>query len=199
MGKISIKIGPKFEYLPGETWLPVIGFEERYEISDLGRVRSSIHARIIGSQPGKILFQGKDNRGYPQVYLHYGNCKKRTMKVHRLVADAFMGQRFNGETINHKDGNKENNKLENLEAISNIENCRHAFRVIDSRSSVVVFGERMSITEAVERFAVPTVTPKMVRRRIRRYKWAVEKALSTPVQPTGRRKGWNKGNGQIAA
>jgi hypothetical protein len=161
-------------------------FFDRYEVSNYGRVRANPIGKRQGSKPLRVLFQAKDDCGYPQVYLHYAPMKKMTVKVHRLVADAFLGPRADGLTVNHIDGDKTNNDARNLEFISNQENCRHAFRVISSRSAVVVNGERMSVPEAVERFAHESVDEWCVRRRVKRYGWTIEDALRIPKQRTGR-------------
>ena len=174
-----------------EQWLPVVSkggiFADRYEVSSRGRVRANPKIKCGGSKPFRILFQSADERGYRQVYLHYAPMKKMTVKVHRLVADAFLGERLQGHQVNHIDGDKTNNAVENLEFVSNKENAWHAARVIAGRSHVVVGGERMSVPEAVCRYAATGVDANAVRRRIRRYGWSIEQALSTPIQPTGRR------------
>lgn len=185
MSKMSRSKGQR-----GEEWRR-IGINDgmflgRYEVSSLGQVRANPIGKQQGSKPLRILFQSTDGKGYSQVSLHYAAGKKMTVKVHRLVADAFIRPRGDGETVNHIDGNKENNGLQNLEYVSNRDNSRHAFRVIETRSAVVVFGERMSVPEAVERFGHPTVDAQCAQRRVRRYGWSIEDAITTPKQPTGR-------------
>ena len=114
-----------------EIWKPVVvhsgKYSSRYEVSSYGRVRAHENARIKGCRPGRILFQGKDNRGYCQVYL-YCQMKQTTFKVHRLVATAFIGDRSVGMTIDHKDGYKTNNKIDNLEYVSASENTRRSYK-----------------------------------------------------------------------
>lgn len=175
----------------GELWKPVTisdgKYRDRYEVSNHGRVRAS-GVGIGGMKPGRILFQGKDARGYPQV-IFYFHQKAHTVKVHRLVAAAFLGDRLAGMTVNHINGDKADNHVENLEYVTNKENCWHAHRVIESRSSITIFGERMSLAEAVERYAVPGVHYHMANRRILRLNWSVEDALFTEPQPTGRPSG----------
>lgn len=172
-----------------EVWADIAGcngdFLGRYQVSNLGRVRAHPDVRIGGSKPGRVLYQSKDERGYPQVFLHYAPMKKRTVKVHRLVAEAFLSERPAGFQVNHIDGVKENNRVENLEYVSNLQNSRHAFRVIRLDFAVVVKGQPMSVPEAVERFAAPGVHAGMVKRRIARLGWSIEAALNTPPLPTG--------------
>ena len=88
-----------------EIFKPIFGYEEIYYISNLGNVK------IIES--GKILKSGK-NRGYLTVNLSKKGVKK-TFRVHRLVANAFLENTKNYEEVNHIDENKENNRVDNLE------------------------------------------------------------------------------------
>ena len=157
----------------------------KYQVSDSGEVRAHPESRLRGMRPGRILFQSFDNRGYAQVQL-WSRCKARTVKVHRLVADAFLGPRPLDMTVNHIDGDKLNNSAENLEFVSNLDNVRHAHRVILTRPSVVVDEQRMSWAEAVERYGAHGVTAKAARRRFARLGWSVHRSLTTPIQPTGR-------------
>jgi len=171
-----------------EEWKDVVIsegiYKDRYQVSNFGRVRAHPNVNVRGAKAEKILFQSKDDKGYSQVCL-YQNYKQTTTKVHRLVATSFLGKR-EGRTVNHIDGDKSNNRLDNLEYISNKDNCRHAYRVIESRSGIHVDGEKMSIPEAVDRYGVDGVTPKSVHRRIYRYGWAAKDALMTPLKKPGR-------------
>jgi len=156
----------------------------RYQVSDAGRVRAHPECRVQGSIPGRILFQAKDDKGYFQVYL-YKDYKQHTVKVHRLVAIEFLGERPDDMTVNHIDGNRENNAVENLEYINNKENIRHAHRVIDGRAYIEVFGERLCIPEALEKYGHPSVSRSAASRRIRRLGWNAEEAITTPIMPIG--------------
>lgn len=102
-----------------ENWKPVVNYEDRYEVSDLGRVRNK--------RTGKVLHPQPRQHGYLGVPL-YGRgghetrgCK--TFSVHRLVAEAFLPNPGNLPEVNHKDENKQNNALENLEWVSHQQNC----------------------------------------------------------------------------
>lgn len=70
---------------------------------------------------------GKDTKGYLKVDL-YRSGRRRTFKIHRLVADAFLPEDPKRIDINHIDGNKHNNKLSNLERVTRSENMIHAYR-----------------------------------------------------------------------
>jgi hypothetical protein len=113
-----------------EKWVAVKGFEDFYEVSDKGNVRSS--DRIIKNnfgtftQPGRILKGNINQAGYTKQTLTDHNKKQHTVLVHRLVAIAFLPNLENKKNVNHKDGNKSNNELSNLEWATDSENMKHA-------------------------------------------------------------------------
>lgn len=94
-----------------EEWKPICGYEGFYEISNYGRVKSLDYNR---TKQEKILRQGKNKYGYLMVVL-YKEGKGKTIKVHRLVAQAFIPNPNNFRCVNHKDENKTNNCVDNLE------------------------------------------------------------------------------------
>lgn len=114
-----------------EIWKPILGYEGYYEISNLGNV-CSLSRTIINSLGYKktiktrILKQGKDTDGYPQVVL-YKNNKPNYCKVHILVAQTFLINIDNKPMVNHKDGIKINNRENNLEWATSSENTQHAY------------------------------------------------------------------------
>ena len=107
-----------------EMWRAIPDYEGWYEISDWGnikRVRTG-----PGIFVGRILRQSLDGDGYHQISLSkLGDI--RTIKVHKLVMLSFIGPRPEGKQINHKDGNKDNNHLDNLEYLTQSENMTHAY------------------------------------------------------------------------
>lgn len=113
-----------------EIWKPINGFDGQYEVSNIGRVRSLDRYVFCKSKTkpnmftGCIIKQKKDKYGYIVVGLKK-NQKSYIKKVHRLVAFAFIKNPNNLPTVNHIDGNKENNIFENLEWVSFCENSRH--------------------------------------------------------------------------
>lgn len=103
-----------------EQWLPVVGHEGYYEVSDHGRVKRVASGK--GATPGRILAGGTDQDGYTLVSLWVRN--KQTMcKIHRLVATAFIGLPTKQQPeIRHLDGNPANNHLTNLKWGNSAEN-----------------------------------------------------------------------------
>lgn len=103
-----------------ETWKEIPGFKD-YEVSSLGRIRTY---KRCGH--GRIMTQGVNSFGYMRIGLYDQNFKRRFFQVHRLVMLAFCGE--STMTVNHKDGNKKNNNIDNLEYLSLSDNHKHAFR-----------------------------------------------------------------------
>lgn len=112
-----------------EIWRPVIGFEELYSVSNIGRVRRDKRAKR--TYPGRLLTQHPNNSGYMQVHLSRDGDNVR--RVHRLVAEAFIGPCPVGREVNHRDGQKENNAASNLEYVTRGENINHTIRMYGPR------------------------------------------------------------------
>jgi len=108
-----------------EEWMPVVGYENLYEVSNYGRIKRT--GGECGATVGKILKPQSNLTGYKHIQL-YKDRSGHTNTVHRTVMAAFVGPRPNDMQINHKDGNKENNRLDNLEYVTASENKLHAFR-----------------------------------------------------------------------
>ena len=111
-----------------EEWRPVVGYEGRYEVSNLGRVRSLPRTiyHLDGKRgkcrfaPGRVLIQrATPGRGYMIVALGY----KQYKLVHRLVALAFVENPGNKQQVDHIDGDKSNNAASNLRWCTGSENC----------------------------------------------------------------------------
>lgn len=130
-----------------ETWKDVKGYEGIYQVSNLGNIRSLERITIFESENQHKKY--KANRhikckmkkptvnkcGYYQTVL-YKNGKKRNVLVHRLVAEAFLPNLNNKPTINHIDGNKLNNKLDNLEWATYPEQLIHVNSVLGKKSII---------------------------------------------------------------
>lgn len=113
-----------------EIWKSIKDFENCYEVSNLGNVRSLDRYYYCKSKEKPNLFKGKilkqrfDKYGYLTVNLKK-NQKSHIKKVHRLVAIAFLENKNKCTNINHKDGNKNNNSVSNLEWCTIRENTQH--------------------------------------------------------------------------
>ena len=114
------------------NWKPVRNYEGYYDVSDTGLVRSITryvpdvsHGRRVVR--GKIMQQTEGANGYPVVNLHKFGVSS-VIPVHRLVAEAFLDNPHDFPTVNHKDGNKANNSVDNLEWASYSDNNTHALR-----------------------------------------------------------------------
>ena len=116
-----------------EIWHPCAGFETHYEVSNLGNVRSierfanNGHNNGVRKLPSKVLKPALGKSGYLLVTFSVDNTQS-SQNVHRLVARAFIPNESNKPQVNHKDGNKQNNCLDNLEWATASENTIHAFR-----------------------------------------------------------------------
>ena len=106
-------------------WKEIKGWEGRYDISDDGKVRSWYYGVKKLSEP-RLLKAKTDKYGYKVVCLRHKEIKKYPV-VHRLVAVAFLPNPQNLPQINHIDGDKNNNSVNNLEWCSSQKNMRHAF------------------------------------------------------------------------
>lgn len=94
------------------------------------------NGEVMNAETGLILRPSVNKAGYQVVFLcHPKTHKKRTVRVHRLVAEAFLDNPEGKEDVNHKDGNKQNNKVENLEWATRSENMLHRCRVLGKKST----------------------------------------------------------------
>lgn len=113
-----------------EIWKPIKGFAG-YQVSNFGRVRTynkvTYTARHgVRHWRNRILVQKLRKDNCLQVNL-WRDGKSITHYVHRLVAEAFLGEASSDMTVNHKDGNRQNNHIDNLEWLSREDNIRHGF------------------------------------------------------------------------
>lgn len=129
---------------PAENWLPVVGYEGLYEVSDHGNVRSvdrTVEGRNGVSLPvkGRDLTLTADRYGYPTAHLYAPGVKPFTVKTHRLVLEAFVGPRPAGGVCRHLDGTRANNHISNLVWGTSAENAAdmvlHGTRVIASQKA----------------------------------------------------------------
>lgn len=110
-----------------EIWKDIEGYEGLYQASNLGRIKSLIYHN--GTQE-RILVPRTNRNGYSQVLL-YKDGNHKTFLVHRLVGKTFLQKSdISFDQINHLDGNKTNNKIDNLEWTNSMLNNRHRVRVL---------------------------------------------------------------------
>lgn len=100
--------------LPGESWKPINGYEGRYEVSNLGRVKSIARINGRGTKLTDALLCTPETKKYLYVTISNGTIR-RHHRIHRLVAMAFIPNPLNLPLVNHKDGNTTNNHVSNLE------------------------------------------------------------------------------------
>ena len=112
-----------------EVWRPVVGYEGLYEVSSLGNVRSLPNNR---HKEPLLLTQAVHWKGYLRVALRKKG-ERKYKRVHRLVAEAFIPNPENKPTVNHKDGQRSNNCLDNLEWATMSENKHHSIDKLGAR------------------------------------------------------------------
>lgn len=128
--------------LLGEQWKPIKGYEGEYSVSSYGRVRSEYKRVPKGNGTtravrSRILKPTKAGAGYLTVQLSQGN-KATRFYIHRLVAEAYLQNHDHLPMVNHKDGNKKNNRSDNLEWSTHASNTEHAVE-----NDLVCHGERI--------------------------------------------------------
>ena len=116
-----------------EIWKDIEGFEGRYQVSNLGRVRRLAFTYKKNNRWGEFDYKttpgiarywvGKD--GYQHIKLSKADGTKKAFLVHRLVAIAFVEGYQDGYDVNHKDENKQNNRADNLEWVKHVDNINY--------------------------------------------------------------------------
>ena len=168
--------------LDGEAWRPIPGFSN-YMASTFGRIK---HV-----SPGRKPQDCRSTRyGYQRVTLSDDAGRHRCPHVHSLVALAFLGPLPAGQNVNHKDGNKQNNRPENLEYVTVAENCRHAWRTGLSRSQSGSRKSRLSpeLLAQVTALRASGLSGLEVARRLGVTRYAIAKARGyRRTEPEGER------------
>lgn len=127
-----------------EVWKDIPEYKGFYQASNLGQIRSVDRrisqlanggkTRFTYTKKGKILSQEKQNGGYLVVSICVNN-RRKVCTVHRLVASAFIENPNGHEEVNHRDGDKTNNRVENLEWLSRSENLKHSYRTLKRKGN----------------------------------------------------------------
>lgn len=123
-----------------EEWKPVKGYEGRYEVSNLGRVRS-VDRIVLGQNGNSRHIKGKyksthlSNTGYYICDLYKEN-KRKNVLLHRMVAEAFIPNEDNLPCVNHIDSNRRNCISDNLEWCTQSYNIKYSFDTTDRKSKM---------------------------------------------------------------
>lgn len=110
------------ENLENEIWKPIMGYEGLYEVSNKGRIKSVLGSNIQGG--GKIF--SRKSKSYVVVLL-YKDGKRKGYRACRLVAKAFLTNPGNLPQVNHKNGIKNDDNVDNLEWCTQSQNLKHAY------------------------------------------------------------------------
>ena len=140
-----------------EIWRKVQEYDG-YEVSNLGRLRSYLHAKQA------YILKLDNCQRYSRIHLMQNKKGSRKM-VHRLVAGAFIPNPLNKPQINHKNGSKKDNKVENLEWCTNSENQLHSYRVLGNKHTPKV---KLSEYDVMAIKKLKAVNPKLSQMRLGR-------------------------------
>ena len=125
-----------------EIWKPVVGFEGLYEVSNLGRVKGVSRKSKRGNHwisVKETILKTGTSMGYPFVNLRRSG-RVKSVKVHRLVAEAFIPNPENKKEIDHKNTTKTDNRVSNLHWVTRSENCRNPISLSRMIASVTQEG-----------------------------------------------------------
>lgn len=107
-----------------EEWRPILGTNGRYVVSNFGRIQN-----LFPKKGANCILAGvNDGKGYRRIPLTAHGRPRRLWLIHQLVALAFLGDCPKGKNINHIDSNRANNRADNLEYVTQLENQRHSWR-----------------------------------------------------------------------
>jgi len=192
---METKFNLSLENIPGEIWLPVKGFESHYLISSEGRLKSLSrtipHNRFKGVMVNRVehIMRPKvmKTTGYANYQLRitnqYGKAVIKVTTVHRFVAEYFIENPFNKPQVNHKNGDKLDNRVTNLEWATRNENARHSHLILGNPSTVgkkiwrsKIDGSDYQTFEAIYA-GMRDILGDVHSRKIRDKKWNIRRAI----------------------
>lgn len=118
-----------------EKWKPISGYENLYEVSSLGRIKS-FHKDKVNGKIMKLFTEKSSHTNYKCLTLVDNTGNKKQYRVHRIVAEMFLPNKKDKRFVNHIDNNGENNNIENLEWCTQSENIQHSHNQDRQRHNV---------------------------------------------------------------
>lgn len=161
-----------------EEWRPVEGYEGLYEVSNRGRIKSVAKTikrggRVVCHQASDRILKPKHKpNGYLQAWLYDRDGIVKAHYVHRLVAQAFIQNPYGLPQVNHRDGNRENNRLSNLEWASgsyNVSMAKHGKKEKHTRKIVIQLDEKGKLLGAFNTIAEAARALKVSETAVRYY------------------------------
>lgn len=151
-----------------EMWKDILGFEGLYQVSNLGNIRRLkriLETKRKDSTCYPVILKCKTSSdGYRDVMLSRSDAKSCYLRVHRLVATAFIPNPENKPLVNHKDVNKLNNNASNLEWCTSRENIIHAFK----NNRMMKHGKQMQLKVEVKRNRIGFNVTEVMRENIKK-------------------------------
>lgn len=152
-----------------EIWKPIEGFIN-YQVSNSGKIKSHKRVRIGNNKAGKNKLNGKKfnytvpekilkpiqtSTGYLAVTLYNNKKIGNPISIHRIIAKAFIPNPENKPQVNHKDGNKQNYDISNLEWVTISENSLHSYKVLGRQSWLIgKFGKKHPTSKPVNQLDI---------------------------------------------
>ncbi len=122
-----------------EIWKDIIRYETLYQVSNLGRVK----------RENKIRSHTSNGNGYLKVILYKNNIPKKYF-IHRLIAEYFIPNPDNKPFVNHKDGSRDNNSIENLEWCNQSENTLHSINLNNTHRGISNYAAKLTEEQILE-------------------------------------------------
>lgn len=161
-----------------EIWKDIKNFEGLYQVSNLGNVKSMNYNH---TKKEKVLIPQKQNNGYLTVQLG-----EKIKSIHRIVAETFIPNLYNKPQVNHIDGNKHNNNVNNLEWCTPSENMIHAIKnnMIRMNTEAKIKAIKLNIAKATEKNKIKILQYSKNGEYIRKYNSIIEASKLTNSNAT---------------